>query len=100
MPEFEGGNYGAAEREWGAELSGEKEKKQQEATTIALLKEIKEDFNADPWQIPMEDYQPYLEAAQTYLDIADTDPDFSINENLAILAQDIINKAPMETAGE
>ena len=55
----------------------------------------RDNFNGDPGQIPLEDYDTYLEAAQLYVKTIETDPNFKPDDNkLTIIAQSIIDQKP------
>lgn len=95
MPEFEGGNFGSDEREWGKEIGGEKSYEENWDETEAILEKFITEFSANTSLIPIEDYDGYLEAAKMYQEMAELHPG-DINRKLLIAADNIINEAPIE----
>ena len=99
MPGFESGRLGAAEKEWGQEIGGEKDYQEKWEDAEYILRKFLDEFNASTSFIPLEDYDHYLEAAKHYHEIAQKHPG-DVNKKLLMMAENIIDEAPIESSVE
>ena len=95
MPSFEGGKAGRPEREWASQFESEKSKEDRWKDAELILNKVRDELNAQPSMIPLDDYAEYLQSAKDYKEIQETNPG-DVNKKLAIIADQIIEQAPRE----
>ena len=76
----------------------EKWAKQREAWD--KIQEVFDEYNADPWQIPIEQSQEFRSAAQLIIDTSENDPDFNPKPGIINLAKEILKILPAEQASD
>jgi hypothetical protein len=87
----------AGEREYTADMEGEKNFEEKLSDAQKTLENFRSEFNASTSMIPLDEYDHYLEAAQTYKGAEENHPG-DVDKKLIIMANSIIEEAPAEAA--